>query len=68
MEIKNSKADLEASLMTDSLELCPVKTQKTKEVQDRPARVPPDQWPPAQIHFHETARSYPPTELMDMVQ
>ena len=65
---KNSKADLEAPLMTDSLELRPVITQKTKKVQDRPAGVPPDQWPPAQTHFHVTARPYTPTELMDMVQ
>ena len=53
--------------MTDSLELRPVITQKTKKVQDRPAGVPPDQWPPAKTHFHVTARSYTPTELMDMV-
>ena len=65
---KNSKADLEAPLMTDSLELRPVITQKTKKVQDRPAGVPPDQWPPVQTHFHVTARPYTPTELMDMVQ
>ena len=38
---ENSKADLEAPLMTDSLQLCPVITQKTKKVQDRPAGVPP---------------------------
>ena len=48
---KNSKADLEAPLMTDSLQLCPVITQKTKKVQDIPARVPPDQWPPAKYIF-----------------
>ena len=42
---KNSKADLEAPLMTDSLELCPVITQKTKKGQDGPVGVPPDQWP-----------------------
>ena len=38
---ENSKADLEAPLMTDSLQFCPVITQKTKKVQDRPAGVPP---------------------------
>ena len=65
---KNSKADLEAPLMTDSLELLPVTTQKTKKVQDRPAGVPPNQWPPPQTYFHVTARPYTPTELMDMVQ
>ena len=54
--------------MTDSLELLPVTTQKTKKVQDRPAGVPVDQWPPAQTHFHVTARPYMLTELMDMVQ
>ena len=65
---KNSKADLEAPLMTDSLELRPVITQKTKKVQDRPAGVPPDQWLPAQTLFHVTARPYTSTELMDLVQ
>jgi len=49
---KNSKADLEAPLITkDSLEHHPVITQKTKKVQDKPARVPPDQWPPAKYIF-----------------
>ena len=43
---KNSKADLEAPLKTHSLELCPVTSQKTKKVQDRPAEVLPNQWPP----------------------
>ena len=39
-ENKNSKSVLEASLMKDSLKLYPIITQKTKKVQDRPARVP----------------------------
>lgn len=64
----NSKSDLEAPPMTDSLELHPIITQKTKKVQDRPPGVPPDQWPPVQAHFHVTAKPYTPTELMDLVQ
>ena len=65
---KNSKSGLEVPLVTDSLELCPVITPKPKKIQDRPAGVPPDQWPPVQTHLRVTARPYTPTELMDMVQ
>jgi len=54
--------------MMDSFELRPVIAQNTKKVPDRPAGVPPDQCPPAQTHFHVTARPYMLTELMDMVQ
>jgi len=54
--------------MTDSLELHPIITQKTKKVQDRPPGVPPAQWAPVQAQFHVTAKPYTPTELMDLVQ
>lgn len=67
-ENKKSKSDLECPILTDPLEVRPVVTQKTKKVQDRPAGVPPDQWPPAQTHLHVTARPYTATELMDLVQ
>lgn len=65
---KNSKSGLEVPLVTDSLELCPVITPKPKTIQDRPAGVPPDQWPPAQIHLHVIACPYMAMELMDLVQ
>ena len=52
---KNSESYLEVPLAMDSLELRPIITQKTKKIQDRPAGVPPDQWPPAQTHLHVTA-------------
>ena len=55
-ENRSSKSDLEAPVMADPLELRPIITQKTKKkVQDRPAGVPPDQWPPAETHLHVTA-------------
>jgi len=63
-----SKSYLEAPPTMDPLELHPIITQKTKKVQDRPAGIRPDQWPPAQMHFHVTARPYTPMELMDLVQ
>lgn len=65
---KITKSDLEKPSETDSLEVRPVITQKTKKIQDRPAGVPPDQWPPAESVLHVTARPYTPTELMDLVQ
>ena len=67
-KIKKSKLDLEFAISTDPLKICPVITQKTKKVQDRPAGVSPDQWPLAQTHLHVTARPYTATELMDLVQ
>ncbi|XP_021238701.1 uncharacterized protein LOC110391220 [Numida meleagris] len=65
---KISRSDLEAPLEVDPFEIRPVVTQKTKKIQDRPAGVPPDQWPPAQTHLHVTARPYTVSELMDLVQ
>ena len=57
----SSKSDLEVPVMADPLQLRPIITQKTKKVQDRPAGVPPDQWPPAETYLHVTARPYTPT-------
>ena len=65
---KNSKSGLEVPLVTDSLELCPVITPKPKKIQDRPAGVPPDQWPPAHTHLHITAHLCTASELTDLVQ
>lgn len=62
------KSDLEAPLELDPFEIRPVVTQKTKETQDRPAGLPPDQWPPAQSTLRVTARPYTAAELMDLVQ
>lgn len=39
-----------------------------KKVRDRPAGVPPDQWPSAQTHLHVTACPYMASELMDLLQ
>ena len=65
---KNSKSNLEAPSEVDPLQLRPIISQKTKKVQDRPAGVPPDQWPPAETRLHVTARPYTSSELMDLVQ
>ena len=67
-KIKKSKLDLEFAISTDPLKICPVITQKTKNVQDRPAELVPDQWPPALMHFHLTAQPYTAMELMGWVQ
>jgi len=67
-KIKKSKLDLEFAISTDPLKICPVITQKTKKVQDRPAELLPDQWPPALTHFHATAQPYTAMELMGWVQ
>jgi len=46
------KSDLEAPLELDPFEIWPVVTQKTKQkMQDRPAGLPPDQWPLARAHY-----------------
>jgi len=44
-ESRSSKSDLEVPVMADPQELCPIITQKTKKVQDRPAGVPPTNGP-----------------------
>ena len=71
-EDKASKLDLEVPPEMDPFEICPIITQKTKtnkkKIQDRPAELPPDQWPPAQTYLHVTACPYMATELMDLVQ
>ena len=54
-ENKNSKLDLHAPLAADPLEIHPIITQKTKKIQDRLVGVPPDQWPPVQMHLHVAA-------------
>lgn len=67
-ENKTSRLDLEAPSEMGPFEIQRIIAQKTKKIQDRPAGVPPDQWPPVQTHLRATAKPYTPTELMDMVQ
>jgi len=64
-ENKKSKLDIESPILTDPLKVHPVITQKTKKVQDRPAGLPPDQWPPAQTHLYVTAR---PDKVTESIQ
>lgn len=69
-EDKAFKSELEAPSAVDPFEICPIITQKTstKKIQDRPAGVSPDQWPPVQTHLHVTACPYTATKLMGLVQ
>lgn len=65
---KISRLDLKATPETGPFEIQPTGTQKTKKVQDRPAGVSPDQWPPAQAHLHMTACTHMASELVDLAQ
>lgn len=61
-ENKASRSDLEAPSDMDPFEICPIITEKTKKIGDRPAGVPPDSWSPAQTHLHVTVHIYTATE------
>jgi len=52
----------------DPFEICPIITQKTKIVQDKPTGVPLIKWSPPQTDLHVTDHPYTATELMGLVQ
>jgi len=52
---------------SDPLEIRPIITQKTKKIQDSPARLAPEEWPPEHISLHITVCLYAATKLMDLL-